>query len=94
MRLIEMIWDVIAENRIQSFEQLRCNELIYSKDGICHKIFAHKIDAIQKLSSNQEEADTKLLLHANHALYEDSSKAVILRSPSGDVDINVLFVSV
>ena len=35
------------------------------------------------LSSSQEEADTKLILHANKVLKEGSSK-VAIHSPSGD----------
>ncbi len=62
-------------------------------DGICRKISFEAIDVIQELSSNQEEADTKLLLHANQALSQDPAKAVVVHSPSGDVDINILFLS-
>ena len=69
------------------------SELIYSMDGICHKISSKTINVIQELSSNQEEADTKLLLHTNHASSQDSTKAIVVHSPSGDVDINILFVS-
>ena len=43
-----------------------------------------------QLSSNQEEADTKLLLQANHVLHENQNQNVVLRSKSGDVDINIL----
>ena len=39
---------------------------------------------------DQEEADTKLLLHVNHVLHENQNQNVVLRSPSGDVDINIL----
>ena len=48
------------------------------------------------LRSNQEEADTKLLLHAKHALNAESAeqdKSIVVRSHSGDADINVLFLA-
>ena len=45
------------------------------------------------LSSNQEEADTKVCLHAINASNEDPNKHVIIRSHSGDVNINVLLTS-
>ena len=48
---------------------------------------------ISLISSNQEEADTKLLLHCKHAFDSSGDKSVIVRSPSGDVDINILFLS-
>ena len=41
------------------------------------------------LKSNQEEADTKVILHAIHAI-KNSSHKVVLRSPSGDTDIIIL----
>ena len=44
------------------------------------------------MSSNQKEADTKLLLHANHTVLLHPDGSIIVRSPSGDVDINVLFI--
>eukprot|EP00795_Rhopilema_esculentum_P002946 gene2946-1193_t len=42
----------------------------------------------EQLSSNQEEADTKLLLQAVHSLSENADASVVVRSSlSGDVDI-------
>ena len=46
-----------------------------------------------QLTSNQEEADTKVILHCRDALNTDPGSAVILRSHSGDTDITVLSVS-
>ena len=42
------------------------------------------------LVSNQEGADTKVILPTLHALGEDSIVSINLRSPSGDTDIIVL----
>ena len=91
-RVIEIIWDVMSGNRIVILELLKCNEFIYAMDGICHKISSVTIAVMQKLSSNQEQANTKLLLHASHALSKDSTNTIVVRSPSGDVDIDILFV--
>ena len=46
-----------------------------------------------ELSSNKEEAYAKLPLHAKHAFNAHSDKAVLIRSPSGDVDNNMLFLA-
>ena len=46
------------------------------------------------LSSNQEEADTKVVLYCRHALESYPEKKVIVRSPSGDMDILVVLLSV
>ena len=45
------------------------------------------------LSSDQEEADTKVILHCHDALKENSNGYIILRSASGDTDILVLAVA-
>ena len=45
------------------------------------------------MSSNQEEADTKLCLHARHALNSADRGTVIVRNYSGDVDINVFLIA-
>ena len=44
------------------------------------------------ISSSQEKADTKLILHAHKTLKEGSSKAAIY-SPSGDTDILLLILA-
>ena len=63
-------------------------------DSVCYRITADSISEVEDLSSNQEEADTKLLLHAKHALNENPEQNIIVRSPSGDVDINILFIAI
>ena len=45
----------------------------------------------EDLRTNQESADTRLILHAQHAI-DNFSNSVIIRSPSGDFDIIVLAV--
>ena len=44
------------------------------------------------MKSNQEEADTKVILHGLHAL-QLTLGDVVIPSPSGDADILVLMVS-
>ena len=46
------------------------------------------------LTSNQEEADTKVILHTIHALSETPSLKVVIRSPSADTDIFVIALGV
>ena len=62
-------------------------------DKICYHITASTVEIDDESSSNQEEADTKLLLHCKHSFDSSGDKSVIVRSPSGDVDINILFLS-
>ena len=61
-------------------------------DKLCLRITVNTTDIIEELTINQEEADTKLLLYAKHAFSSIENQAVLVRSPSGDVDINVLFI--
>ena len=62
-------------------------------EKVCYLITVDSASIVKELSSNQEEADTKLLLHTNHALQHSPELQVVVRSHSGDADINVLFVS-
>ena len=55
-------------------------------DKLCYKITDSDVVVVEELSSNQEQADTKLLLHAKHALDDSDNVSVVVRLPSGDVD--------
>ena len=71
--------------------KLLSDEMIYfSLDDVWLKITQDMVTEETQLPSNQEEADTKLLLHINHVLHENQNQNVFLRSPSGDLDINIL----
>ena len=48
---------------------------------------------IPQLCSNQEEADTKVILHAKHATESSDEGIAIIRSHSGDIDIAVIALS-
>ena len=63
-------------------------------DGICFKVSLDSFNEELHLSSNQEEAGTKLLLHRRHARACNPGHCIIIRPPSADVDINVLFISI
>ena len=66
---------------------------MFSMNKVCKRITRTSVNLVEALCRNQEEADTKLLLHPKHALDNNDRKLVLVRSPSGDVDIQVLFVS-
>eukprot|EP00112_Aurelia_sp_Birch-Aquarium-sp1_P005855 Seg1662.2 transcript_id=Seg1662.2/GoldUCD/mRNA.D3Y31 product="hypothetical protein" protein_id=Seg1662.2/GoldUCD/D3Y31 len=92
-RMIEIIKGEIVKQKLAFLEKLKCNEIMFSVDKVCIHMTENSTDVIDELSSNQEEADTKLLLHAKHAFNAHPGKAVFIRSPSGDVDINILFLA-
>ena len=60
-----------------------------------HKdIFVPSCTILEDHISNHEEADTKIVLHASKVLQElPDNKNIVMRSHSGDVDINVLTIS-
>ena len=93
-RLIESIKEEFIKNSKDYLDVLKSDMIIYSLDGTAIKITRNDATEVAELSSNQEEADTKLLLHTNHALLENSNQKIILRSPSGDVDVNILCLAI
>ena len=89
-RLIEIIEAVIIKRKDEILERLKCNEVLFSRDQVCTRITKFPVESVDSLSSNQEEADTKLMLHDRDVLVD---AVVLVRSPSGDIDINVLFIN-
>ena len=61
-----------------------------SKDGSCMRGTLSSATEMTDLSSNHVEATTKAILHCANALSASNDSALILRSPSRDIDINVL----
>ena len=56
----------------------------------CYKVTANSVQDVVELSSEQEEADTRLLLHAKHAV-TPHVKAIIISSE--DTDVHMLCIS-
>ena len=93
IRLIELILSTLLEKRNEIPLKLRSEEIYFSTDGICHYVTRNNSSIIPELSSNQEEADTKLCLHTLHALATVENGYVIVRNHSGDVDINAMLIA-
>ena len=74
-------------------DKMKCSEIMFSVDKVWIRMTEKSTEVADELSSSQEEADKKLLLHANHALSAQPNKAVHIRSQAGDVDIDTLFLS-
>ena len=53
---------------------------------------ASLVATVDELSSNQEEEDTKVILHAGHAI-STTKGSIISRSSSGDIDIMIIAIS-
>ena len=89
-RLISLMKEVIVTNRLRVLNMLRCTEMYISTENNCMKLTLSSATEETQLSSNQEEADTKILLHCQHARERYPQKAVIVRSHSADIDILVI----
>ena len=68
---------------------LETEVIVLSADDECYTVTSNLVTLNDDLRSNQEEADTKVLLHAIQ-ITNSSPFKVIIRSPSGDTDIMVL----
>ena len=86
------MFEVIMKNKVKVFSLIRCEKLFLSVEGSCQLVTRTSIYDCEDLRTSQEEADTRLILHAQHAI-DDFSNSFIIRSPSGDTDIIVLVVS-
>ena len=65
--------------------------IFLSRDSECFRITNRSCVSHLALIRNQEEADTKVILHSMNVI-KKSELGVVLRSPSGDTDIPVLVV--
>ena len=90
-RLIEIISEVIVDNKEKALKMLQTEDIYISKDQQTICVTEQAANEVQELISNQEKADTKLILHPLQALVTGS---VILRSPSADTDIMVIAFSI
>ena len=54
---------------------------MFSMNKVCKRITRTSVNLVEALCRNQEEADTKLLLHPKHALDNNDRKLVLVRSP-------------
>ena len=86
--LIKLIFNFILDQKEQVLRMLKTEMLILSGDDESFTITVDMIRENQDLTSNQEEADTKVILHTMNVLEEGFT--VVLRSPLGDTDIMVL----
>ena len=91
-RLFEVIVEVWTENN-----HLLGNRVIFfARKDKCTQIDGKGSTAIEELSSDHEEADTKVVYLLKHAIEkeEDLDTAVfVVRSSSGDVDIPVILLA-
>ena len=72
---------------------LRTNKNIIALDNKCISISPLSTSIEESLTSNQEKADTKVILHSHQILKNNETSVITLRSPSGNTDKVVLTVA-
>ena len=89
-QLIKLTFDYIKTHPKKCLDILKCSTIFMSGDEYCEKVTLENVINVESLVSNQEEADTKVILHAMDALKSEGN--VCIRSPSRDTDILVIAI--
>ena len=77
-RMIELVFETIIHEKLDVLGMLGCTEVYLSGEEICTKVTTTSAAEFVQLSSNQEEADTKVILHTSHILRECPSLRIVL----------------
>ena len=84
-----MLFDLIQQSIEEDKNSLGDKVVYFSNQSVCKKINQDKAIALPELTSDHEEADTKLVAFLRASQLPPGSTAMI-RSPSGDIDIITL----
>ena len=85
-----MLFQFIITNHRKVSEILDTHLILLSGSDECYEVTADTVIE-SNLKSNQEEADTKVVLHSM-AILESTDLDIVLKSPSGDTDILILLL--
>ncbi len=89
---INLTFDYIIENKLTVLKLLSAEEIYLSGDTKTVHLSKSKTEPDDNLTSDQEEADTKVILHALEILNTSTQGNIIVRNPSGDTDICVIML--
>ena len=87
----EMLFDLIQQSIEEDRANLEDRTVYFSNKRICTMIKEDQVTVLPNLNSDHEEADTKLVALVC-AANVPSEESIIVRSPSGNIDILTLFV--
>ena len=88
----EMLFNLIQQSLEEGRKELADKTVYFSNKSHCTKITQDEVSIIEGYASDHEEADTKLVALALAANVPPGD-TIMVRSPSGDIDILVLFVA-
>ena len=91
---MELILEYTDTQKAKVFNILRTNKMMILLDNKCILISHLSTSIEESITRNQEETDTKVILH-NHQILKsnEASIKIMTRSPLGDTDIIVLTVA-
>ena len=91
---MELILEYTDTQKAKVFNILRTNKMMILLDNKCILISHLSTSIEESITRNQEETDTKVILH-NHQILKsnEASIKIMKRSPLGDTDIIVLTVA-
>ena len=87
--LIKLVFEYVINEKQTAIPLLKTDVIVLSGDNECYTVTSGLVTANYELKCNQEEADTKVILHAIQIIQCIPFK-LIIRNPSGDADIMIL----
>ena len=81
--LIKLIFDYVINERETVTSLLKTEAIVVSGDDECFTVTSSSVVPNDALKSNQEEADTKVILHAIHVTQNSPYNVVISSPPQG-----------
>ena len=92
-KLITLTFKYFVTKKAEVLNNLLATKLVLSEEGKITVITLGRMFISVTLSSDQEEIDTKVILHCHDALKGNSNGSIVLRSAAGNTDILVLAVA-
>ena len=84
------MFEYMEKHKTKILNILQTSSLFLSKENGCRHITISTVDYIPELITNQEEADSRLILNAMHALENNINSQVVIKAISADTDIVIL----
>ena len=83
---MDLLCETISSSPDRALVVLQTSVICFSKEDSCVRVNASRVTTVDQLSSNQEKADNKVIVHSAHAI-KTTESFTILRPFSGETDI-------
>ena len=89
--LIKLVFEYVINEKQTVISFVKTNLIVLSDDNECYTVISGLVKANCESKSNQEEADTKVVLHVVQIIQCTPFK-VIIRNPPGDTDQDKVYI--